>query len=524
MLLRFLLLFPFLLLTACSNSKDDGINTLKISAEEDIDTFDPRQARNLSAVNATNMFFEGLLHTGKDGKPQLALAESIEISPDLKSYTFRIREAQWSNGDPVTANDFEESWKSILEPSFPSPNAYQLYVIKGAKEAKEGLLAMEEVGITAKDPRTLVVELENPVPFFDELVSSYFYLPVHSSWRENKNFANDPTQWVSNGPFILKSLSQHHEFVAEKNPNYWDKKAVSLNKIVVMKMDANTSMHMFESNELNWTGSPLNTIPTDAIVALKKEGILNSQPAAGTYWFRLNTQQPPFDNVNMRKAFAYALNRKAIIDHVTQGNQQPATGIVPPSIGIENAAFFSDNDLKSAKEYFQTGLKEMGMTSSQLPEITLMYGQNERNHKIAQAVQQQWNNAFGIQVQLQTGESKFVADKLRKLDYQIALGSWFADYGDPINFLEIFKSKSNRTNQTGWENSDYAQLLDKSGWEGNKEQRQGLLSQAEQILMQEMPVIPVFYSTFLYLKSPNLEGVYFSPLGYLDFKHAKFNP
>ena len=112
---------------------------------------------------------------------------------------------------------------------------------------------MEEVGITAKDSKTLVVELDNPVPFFDELVASYFYLPVHSSWRENKKSVTDPTKWVSNGPFVLKSLSQNHEFVAEKNPKYWNKDAVNLNKIAVMKMDANTSMHMFENNEINFS-------------------------------------------------------------------------------------------------------------------------------------------------------------------------------------------------------------------------------------------------------------------------------
>lgn len=512
------------LLSGCSGSKDSESNTLKISTPEDAETLDPRQVRNLPTVIVINMFYEGLMKTGSDGKPQMAIAESLEISPDLKTYTFKLRDATWSNGDPITAKDFEESWKSILEPSFPAPNAYQLYVIKGAKEAKEGLLALEEVGITAKDSKTLVVELENPTPFFDELVSSYFYHPVHSTWRESKAAANDPTKMIGNGPFMLKDIKPHHELRAVKNPNYWDKDAVQLSGISVMKMDDNTAMQLFENGNLDWTGSPMGFIPTDAISALKKQGMLKTREGAGTYMFRLNTQQPPFDNANMRKAFSLAVNRKAIVEHVTEGNQQPALGFVPPNVGAEKTSYFQDGDLTTAKELFKTALQEMGIRPEQLPPIVITYAQSERSHRVAQAVQQQWNNAFGIQVQLQSGESKFVSDKIRKLDYQIASGSWFADYNDPINFLEIFKFKGNRTNQTAWENPDYVNLLDQSGWTADREQRFAILNKAEQLLIQEMPIIPLYYSTFLYTKSPKLDGVYFSSLGHLDFKHAKLNP
>ncbi len=513
------------LLVGCSSSSTSS-KTLRISTEQDASSLDPRQARDVPTATIMHMFFEGLTRVGPEGKIEPAAAESVVSSSDLKTYTFKLRDAEWSNGDPVTAKDFEESWKSMLDPHFPAPNAYQLFAIKGARAAKQGSGSLENVAIYATDPKTLVVELENPVPFFQELVASHFYFPVHASWRHSKetSVGSDPSSWVSNGPFKLESWTRYHELNGIKNANYWDQEKIALDKITIMQLDENTALHMMEKGELDWTGSPMCVIPPDAIPTLKKEGLLQTISAAGTYWFRLNTEKPPFNNKNMRLAFGMALNRQDIVDHVSQGNQKPALGIVPPSFGLKQPEVITDADIQKAGEQFNLALKEMGISKKELPPITLSYSQSERGHKIAQTVQQQWNNAFGIDVQLQGGESKFISEQVKNRSYQMALGSWFADFQDPINFLEVFKNKDNSTNQTGWENSKYVELLDQSAWISDPEKRRETLSGAEKLLLQEMPVIPLFYSTFTYAKSPKVNGIYFSDLGYLDFKNAEIKP
>lgn len=222
----------------------------------------------------------------------------------------------------------------------------------------------------------------------------------------------------------------------------------------------------------------------------------------------------------MRQALAWALNRQAIVDHVTQGNQKPALAIVPTSLGLQGSPFFTDNDGPKAWYAFQEALEEMKLSKDELPAIALCYGASDRNHKIAQAVQQQWSKALGLEIKLESCESKVFYDKLSSKDYQIAAGSWFADFRDPINFLDVFKYKSNATNNTQWENAKYTALLDQSSLESKPEERFRLMSQAEALLISEMPVAPLFFAAFNFVKDDNLLGVYFSDLGYVDFKHA----
>ena len=366
----------------------------------------------------------------------------------------------------------------------------------------------------------VVVELEEPTPYFLKLLATHFYFPVHRSLREKDASAIIPEQFIGNGPFKVVHWKKDNEFVAEKNPLYWDAQAVKLDKIIGVKLSENTAYQMYEAGELDWMGSPLSAIPQDAVHTLKKEGRLLIIPSAGTHWFRLNTAKPPFNNQNMRRAFTLALDRKAIVEHITQGNQTAANGIVPPSFGLNAPVYFVDNDQPKAWELFQKGLNELNIDIDQLPSITLTYSNNERDHKIAQAVQQQWNKAFGISVLLKSQENKTFIDTVKNHNYQIASGSWYADFLDPINFLEVFKYKSNGTNNTEWENPEYMSLLNASGQEPNPLKRYDILRKAEGILMDQMPVAPLFYGAFNYVKEDKISGVYFSELGILDFKHA----
>jgi oligopeptide transport system substrate-binding protein len=515
-----------LLMTGCqSNNAKKEPNQwtpeLRISTEDDPSSLDPRQVRDLSTVTPLHMLFEGLTRAGNDGKTEAGIAVSWEVSKDQLTYTFNLRDAVWSNGDPMTAHDFEESWKSTLDPRFPAPNAYQLFVIKGAKEAKEGKLALDEIGIHAKDDKTLVVEMEAPTPYFLELTSTHFYFPVHQSTRENKLNAQDGI--ISNGPFVYHHWKHHNEFGVERNPQYWDVDHVKLNSIALLVVDENTAFNMFERGDIDWVGSPLSNLPQDAIQNLKDQGRLSISTAAGTHLFRFNTLNKSLDNADIRTAFAFALNRQEIVDHITQGNQTPAIGIVPPSFGLENTTLIKDNDPTTAKQLFAKGLIKKDLTPDQFPSVTLSFASNERNKKIAQAVQEQWQKVLGVTVNLDGNESQIFFDKLKRRDFQIAIGSWYADIRDPINFLEVFKYSHNATNNTEWENPIYVALLDLSQKEPNPEKRMQFLKKAEALLMTEMPVMPLFHGSYNYLKNDKVKDVYFSDLGYLDFKNASIN-
>jgi oligopeptide transport system substrate-binding protein len=243
-------------------------------------------------------------------------------------------------------------------------------------------------------------------------------------------------------------------------------------------------------------------------------------PALGTHFYRFNVEKAPFNNKKMRKAFTYALNRENITEHVLQGGQEPAMGFLPPSIRVQQRPFFQDNIKRTARTYFKHALEEMGITEDELPRISLMYAVNDRNHKIAQAVQQQWQRTFGIIVHLEQLESKAFFAKRKSGEYLIANSSWIGDFSDPINFLEIFKSKDEASNHTGWESAEYAELLTLSDQATDAEERKRHLLKAEKVLMEELPIVPVFFYTYCYLKGERVKGVFLSDAGHLDFKWA----
>lgn len=493
--------------------------SIKIAFNEEPTVLDPRLGTDLYTANVIQMIYEGLMRFDYQGKVVPGVAEIVDISPDELTYTFHLRDVVWSDGTPLTAKDFKESWLSALDPRFPAPNAYQFYYIKGAKAYKEKLGSVEDVGIKALNSRQLLVELENPTPYFLKLVSSYFYMPIHLSMREGKVSENGEV--ISNGPFKLREWKQGNELIIEKNPQYWDSKVVSIDEIELAFLDENTALKMFMMGYLDRAGSPTSTLPQDAIPSLKHEHELKIKPAAATHWMRFNTESSPLNNAKMRRAFNMALNRKAIVENVTQGGQTVAIGVVPPVLGWEHrTSYYKDNDITGAWALFQEALIDLNMDKDSLPPITLIYAANDRNHKIAQTVQQQWSKAFNIKILIQSQESKVFSENVSKGNYQIATGSCYADFSDPINFLEPFKYKTNGSNRTRWEDPEYTILLNASAREKDNEKRLVILQKAEAILMDHMPVAPLFFASFNYLESENIGGLGLSDLGLLDFKYA----
>ena len=507
----------------CKGSKNSSSTKQEISINIAVEpsSLDPRKARSLGDLNLARNLMEGLMRVNKSGITSPALAEKYQVSEDMKTYTFKLRESKWSNGEPLTAHDFVYSWKKTLAPDFLSDYAFMLYSIKNAKSVKQGVLPATMLGVEAQDDYTLVVQLEYPVPFFLELVTSPAFFPVNKTVdMTDPTWTHSPETYVSNGPFQLLEWKHHDQIIATRNPYYWDADVVKLDRISMVMVDADTAMKMFEVDELQWQGSPFSSISVDAIETLSEKKLIHEDPMLGTYWISTNTSLFPFHNDQLRKALAVAIDRQELVDHVVLGGHVPATGIVPASMGLQTTPYFEDGNGSEAYNLLQIALEEENLTLEKLPEMTLTYASDNRNHRIAQAIQDQWKQALGIKIKLEPLEQKVYFSRISKGDYQLACGSWIADFRDPINFLEVFKTKHVGTNGTGWESLDYQKALNDSYFSSTENERRKNLRQSEEILMDEMPVIPIFHYSMLHVENDSLHDVVLTENGQIDFKWA----
>lgn len=481
-------------------------------------TADPAFAEDSTSAAVIRATFDGLTRIGTDGNPQLAVANKMDVSADRLTYTFHLRDSQWSNGEPVTAHDFEYAWKRVLDPRTASIYAYQMYYLKNGEKFNNGLASADEVGVKALDDKTLVVQLEHPTSYFPELTAFATYYPVYRPQIEaNSRWASNAETHVGNGPFKIEQWDHHTKLVLAKNNQYWDKDAVKLDRVEFsMISDENTELFLYEKDELDWAGAPLSTLPAQAIPGLTDAGKIRTRTIAAVYMYKFNTQQVPFNNVKIRKAFSYAINRQLIIDQVRQGHQEPALGFVPPSMAVHTEPYFLDNDTETAKKLLQEGLNELGLAT--LPPITLTYNTSESHKQLAEAVAGQWRQAFHIDVKVEDKEwTQFLKDQ-HKGDYQISRSGWLGDFNDPISFLGIFRDRAGGNNDTGWENKRYQALLKQSALEMDTQKRNQLLAQAEQILMDEMPIAPLFYYTNSWVKHDRVKGVFIDGMGNLELK------
>ena len=484
-------------------------------------TLDPRKGGDVISSHMHFLLFEGLVRLNPDGSIIPAQAKTFEISADGTVYTFFMRDSVWSNGTPVTAYDFEKSWKDILDPSFPSVNAHLLYPIKNAEGAKKGRVPLSEVGIVAKDAKTLVITLEKPTPYFLDLISFCVFFPVSSQMdKEFPEWAfNAGEHYVSNGPFILKEWKHHNEIVAARNPHYWDGNRVRPDEIHFSMIDnESTALQMFENGLLDMIGEPLSPLPIDALPTLKKKGNVFKHPVGGTTMIAFNVDKAPFSNVKIRKAFAFAIDRQAIVKNITQMGEIAATNAVPPVLkNNRNHSFFKDADFAQAKVLLEEGMSELGITRDAFKDIVYYYSTADLNHKIAQAIQQQWQNTLGVQIKLENLEHKVLMDKLTKRDYAFAQSLWVAQYNDQMNILERFKFKSNAKNYANWENPEYIRLIEESFYE-NGVKRSETLEKAEGIFLSEMPICPIYHWEMVYLVQRNLNDVGITPIGDIVFE------
>ncbi len=491
----------------------------RMNIQRDPSTLDPRRGGDVVSSHLHFMISEGLTRLDENNETSPAQAQSIDLSADGTTYTFHLRDCKWSDGTPILAEDYEYSWKTILSPSFPAINAHLLYSIKNAEKAKKGLVPPDEIGVKAIDEKTLVVQLEKPTPYFLQLTSFCVLFPIKKSLDLTDPdwiYRTDST-FVSNGPFSLKNWKHKDELVIERNPFYWEKDEVTIDEIQMSIIDnESTALQMFEKGLLDIIGAPLSPIPIDALRTYKNNDNLSIYPTAGSTFIAFNTDQFPFHNRNMRKAFSLALNRTAIIENITQLEEEIALSTIPSVMkNGRKSAFYKDHDIELAKKYLERGLKELNIKASDLS-LTYNYVQTEIYHKVAQAIQQQWKDVLGITVNLENLESKVLIDKLSKRNYTFAQTIWMAQYNDPMNILERYKLKENLKNYASWYNENYSHLLDQSFYVQNAGERASVLEAAEKIFMEEFPICPIYHWKFAVMVQPHVK-IALSPIGDIYF-------
>lgn len=506
-----------------SDSDEGGSKELNLVFASEPPSLHSALATDTTSGAVIQNVFEGLMTRDANGEITEAAAESYKVSEDLLTYTFKLRDSQWTNGDPVTAEDFAYSWKWALDPANASDYSSILYPIKGAQAFNLGEGSADDLGIKVIDEKTIEVTLEAPTPYFLELTAFKTMYPVHQATQEaNATWYTEADSIVSNGAYTITEWVHNGNMVLTKSDTYWDKDNVKIDTVNISMVESETSqMTMFDAGEIDFLGAPYGSIALDAIDRLKSEDKLNVAPQSGIYWYKFNTKDEVMSNVNIRKALALSIDRAGLIANITKGEQEPALGIVPNSVdGFSGDDYFKDADFAAAKEYLATGLKELGLADASELNIALSYNTSEAHAAIAQFIQQGWNKELGINVTLDNSEWQVYLDKIDTFDYQVGRLGWIADYNDAYSFLEMFDTAENGNNDTGWGNDEYTALMKQSTTETDPAKRVELMKQAEAIMVEDMPVAPIYFYTNLNVVGDNVTGMEADALGNIALKYA----
>ncbi len=527
----FLFLCSIVLMAGCTPDKSrveqgniDGV--LHIANATEPETLDPHIFTGVPENNIAMSLFEGLVTAHPETlEPIPGVAESWDISEDGKVYTFYIRSnAMWSDGTPMTAHDYVWSWERAVSPIMGNEYAYMLYVIKNARAFGVGEIDdFSQVGVKALDDKTLQVELENPAPYFLNLLNhhSLYAVPKHVVLAYGK-MTDRYTQWarpgnmVGNGPFILSEWKIYHEIKVKKNPNYWDAKTVRLNEIVFYPVENySTEERMFRAGQVHKTYE----IPLDKVPYYRDnepEKFFNN-PYFGTYYYQFNVTRPPFNDLRVRQALAMTIDRETIARDVMNGVVDPSYSLVPPGVGGYYPPELVEYNPEKAKQL----LAEAGYPNGEgFPKVELLYNTNESHRKIAVAIQQMWNTKLNISIGLVNQEWKVYLDSRNRLDYDIARAAWIGDYVDPMNFLDLGLS-TNGNNRSGYSVPEYDEMIINTIPRAKTpEQRNKLFYEAETKLMTDLPFVPIYTYKTKYLLHPSVKNLHVNYINYYYYKYV----
>lgn len=491
---------------------------------------DPHLVTGVPENRIISALVEGLIayHPSNDSEPEPGVAESWEPNEDYSQWTFHLRpNARWSNGDPVRAQDFVYSWNRMLNPVLGAQYANMLYALENAEAFHKGEITdFSKVGVKALGDLTLKVRLLGPTPYFLSMLKHYSWFPVHpptiekfggptarfSGWTRPGNF-------VGNGAFQLTRWSVNQIIQVRPNPHYWDARRVQLKGIDFFPVENfNTEERLFLAGALHKTSTvPINKVPW---YKENRRDILKLEPYLGTYFYRLNVQHDgPLRDPRVRRALMLAVDREHIVNRVTLADERPAFAFTPPGMGT----YASPDLIRFDPEAARTLLAEAGFPGGEgFPSLTILYNTSEGHRKIAEAMQQMWARELGIRISLTNQEWKVYLESQIRLNYEISRSAWIGDFMDPLTFLEMWTT-GNGNNNTGWSNPDFDALIARSRLSTSPQEHFATLRQAEEILLNELPIIPIYWYTTKALLHPAVTGYAPKLLDNHNYKYISFD-
>ena len=479
----------------------------------EVSSLDPHTGSGVSESRIARALFEGLV-TRDARRYQIApaAAESWERARDGSSYTFLLRaDLTWSNGDPLDAEDFVWSFRRLLAPATAAPFAHMLDCVAGVEAFRTGATEdWSQVGIRALDERRIEFELVTPRQLLDVL-AHFAFVPVHrgSLERAREDFPNRwqvewlrPERLVVNGPFRVRERRLGDRIRMERNPHYWDRRSVAFDTVDALSVEhLGTALNLFLTGELDWLDG---TVPPGLVSELMDREDFLTAPYLGVYFYRFNVTRPPFDDVRVRRAFASAIDRNELTRLLGAG-QRPALTFTPHgSIRGYPAPRLQVLPRTECLEQFEAA-GFTGENRKPFPPVSIHFNNSELHRNVAEIVAAEWTELFGVSIGLAPQEQKLYLDAQRNLDYEVSRSSWIGDLIDPANFLEIWVSDG-VNNRTGWSNAEYDRLIAEARGQFLTRERFALLARAERILLDELPMAPIYYYVSQDMVSPRLGG------------------
>ena len=488
-------------------------------------SLDPQLTTSVEECNIERALFEGLVSPDpKTLAPEPALADKWEVSADGLRYTFHLREgAAWSDGTPLTSADFLFAWRRLLTPSMASINAPLLYCVRGAKAFNEGKSTdFSTVAVSAPDARTLVVELEQPTPWFFGILMhpatcalpQKFIFSCGGAFNRSNGWTRK-TDMPSSGAFVMAKWQSNSVIEVVKNTKYWDAAKVRLNAIRFFPIDStNVEATAFQGGQLHIT----DTVPVNKVAHLRKEHdpALRMEPYLGVYYYAFNTQHKPLDNPDVRNALSLAIDRKAIAEKLLGGAQIPAQSFIPDGVGGYEPAKLVTMDVARARVL----LAKAGYPNGAgFPKFELLFNTSENHRMIAEAVQAMWKQNLGIDVELRNEDFNSYLSTRGAGNFDILRASWVADYPTAASFLDLLRSDSGN-NFARWKSADYDRLMNESKTAASDVARNELYRKAESTMLNDAPIMPIYLYNTTRLISPDVHGWYGNAMDWHPYKYV----
>ena len=509
------LLSIIIFLFGCNPKNPDEITTFRMALSSEPPTLDWNLATDNVSFDVITNIMEGLTEFDEDLNPQPAIARSWDFSEDGKKIIFHLRDdVLWSDGRPLKAEDFEYSWKRLLNPATGAEYAYFLYDILNAYEYNTGRIKdPDKVGVRAIDDHTLEVRLKKPVVYFPSLTTFMVTFPMRRDIVERYgNRWTDPEHIVTLGPFRVKEWFHEYKLILERNERYYGKRPYLDMVVMYIVGERNTALSLYETGDIDFV-----ELPTLAIPRYRSHPEYTNYPILRGYYYGFNVKKPPFDDVRVRRAFAMAIDREELRG-VLQGSGIPTSSWIPQGMKGYNPGIGLPFDPERARRL----LAEAGYPDAKgFPDIELVFNTDMLNKLVAENVQAQLEKNLGIRVSLDNQEWKVYLSKLSEDPPAFYRLGWGADFPDPDNFMNLFTSYSGN-NHTNWANPIYDRLVSEASIERDEKKRMALYDRLQRILVEEdVPIIPLFSTRGNVLIKPYVKGLELNSMEILYLKKIR---